>query len=126
MSALSDMTITKKTSRRNNDLFLNFLILKSSGVAFFSRFMYSNIPKICVFSLIFLALINLPDEINKINIPKPSHTIRAASHYTILSLRRPAMPPPHDAIADRTSCNVRPSAILSAAILTIGGYRRPS
>ena len=52
-------------------------------------------------------------------------TLRAASHYTILSLRRPAMAP-HDAIADRTSCSVRPSAILSAAILTIGAYRRPS
>ena len=34
--------------------------------------------------------------------------------------------PPHDAVADRTSCSVRPSAILSAAILTIGGYRRSS
>ena len=45
--------------------------------------------------------------------------IRAASHYTILSLRRPTMAP-HDAVADRTSCSVRPSAILSAAILTIG------
>ena len=51
--------------------------------------------------------------------------VRAASHYMILCLRRPAMDP-HDAITDRTSCSVRPSAILSAAILTIGGYRRPS
>ena len=33
---------------------------------------------------------------------------------------------PHDAVADRTSCSVRPCAILSAVILTIGGYRRPS
>ena len=33
---------------------------------------------------------------------------------------------PHDAIADRRSCSVRPSAILSASILTIGGYRRAS
>ena len=53
------------------------------------------------------------------------YVLRAASHYTILSLRRPAMTP-HDAVADRTSCSVRASAILSAAILTIGGYRRPS
>ena len=50
--------------------------------------------------------------------------LRVASHYMILSLRRPAMAP-HDAIADRTSCSVRP-AILSAATLTIGWYRRPS
>ena len=35
--------------------------------------------------------------------------IRQASHYT-----------------DRTSCSARPSAILSAMILTIGGYRRSS
>ena len=40
---------------------------------------------------------------------------RAASHYTILSLRRPAMAP-HDAVTDWTSCSARPSAIL-----TIGG-----
>ena len=42
--------------------------------------------------------------------------LRAASHYTISSLRRPAMAP-HDAVADRTSCIVRPSAILSVTIL---------
>ena len=30
---------------------------------------------------------------------------------------------PHNAVADRTSCSVRPSAILSAAILTIAGRR---
>ena len=48
-------------------------------------------------------------------------SVRAASHYTILSLRRPAMAP-HDAVADMTSCSVRPSAIESATILIIGGY----
>ena len=41
---------------------------------------------------------------------------QSASHYTILSLRRPAMAP-HDAVADRMMCSVRPSAILSVTIL---------
>ena len=45
-----------------------------------------------------------------------AYNIRAASHYTILSSQRPAMAP-QDVIADRTSCSVRPSAILSVTIL---------
>ena len=33
---------------------------------------------------------------------------------------------PHDTVADRTSCSVGPSAILSVTILTIRGYRMSS
>ena len=51
-------------------------------------------------------------------------SVRPASHYTILSLRRPAMAP-HDAGVGTTSCSLRPSEILSAMILTIGGYHAP-
>ena len=43
---------------------------------------------------------------------------KQASHYTILSLRRPAIAP-DDAVT--TSCSVRPSSIPSVTILYIGG-----
>ena len=51
------------------------------------------------------------------------HILRGASHYTILSLRRPAMAP-HDADVVMSSCNVRPSMMPSVTILYIRGNLR--
>ena len=53
-------------------------------------------------------------------------TLRQASHYTILSLRRRPAMVPHDADVVTTYSSVRPSAMPSVMILYIEGNRRRS